>query len=57
MGQTAFTARMDANVKKMFDDLCKNFGKNAGDVKCRQMAQQILSSRNPRGMLQAFRGD
>lgn len=26
MGQTAFTVRMDADVKKKFDELCKDFG-------------------------------
>ena len=29
MGQTAFTVRMDADVKKRFDDLCKDFGMSA----------------------------
>ena len=29
MGQTAFTVRMDADVKKKFDDLCKDFGMSA----------------------------
>ena len=26
MAQTAFTVRMDADVKKRFDELCKDFG-------------------------------
>ena len=26
MGQTAFTVRMDSEVKKQFDELCKDFG-------------------------------
>ena len=26
MGQTAFTVRMDADTKKKFDELCKDFG-------------------------------
>lgn len=26
MGQTAFTVRMDSDVKKQFDELCKDFG-------------------------------
>ncbi len=26
MGQMAFTVRMDADVKKRFDELCKDFG-------------------------------
>lgn len=26
MGQTAFTVRMDSDVKKRFDELCKDFG-------------------------------
>lgn len=26
MGQTAFTVRMDSEVKKRFDELCKDFG-------------------------------
>lgn len=29
MGQTAFTVRMDADVKKQFDNLCKDFGMSA----------------------------
>ena len=29
MRQTAFTVRMDADVKKRFDDLCKDFGMSA----------------------------
>ena len=29
MGQTAFTVRMDADVKKRFDELCKDFGMSA----------------------------
>lgn len=29
MGQTAFTVRMDADVKKKFDELCKDFGMSA----------------------------
>ena len=29
MGQTAFTVRMDADIKKKFDDLCKDFGISA----------------------------
>lgn len=29
MSQTAFTVRMDADVKKRFDDLCKDFGMSA----------------------------
>ena len=29
MGQTAFTVRMDTEVKKKFDDLCKDFGMSA----------------------------
>lgn len=29
MGQTAFTVRMDAEVKKKFDELCKDFGMSA----------------------------
>lgn len=26
MGQTAFTVRMDSEVKKQFDELCRDFG-------------------------------
>ena len=26
MGQTAFTVRMDADIKKRFDELCEDFG-------------------------------
>ena len=26
MAQTAFTVRMDADIKKRFDELCKDFG-------------------------------
>ena len=29
MGQTAFTVRMDTEVKKRFDELCKDFGMSA----------------------------
>ena len=29
MGQTAFTVRMDTEVKKKFDELCKDFGMSA----------------------------
>ena len=29
MGQTAFTVRMDTDIKKKFDDLCKDFGMSA----------------------------
>ena len=29
MSQTAFTVRMDAEVKKRFDELCKDFGMSA----------------------------
>ena len=29
MNQTAFTVRMDAEVKKKFDELCKEFGMSA----------------------------
>ena len=29
MGQTAFTVRMDAEIKKKFDELCKDFGMSA----------------------------
>ena len=29
MGQTAFTVRMDTDVKKRFDELCKDFGMSA----------------------------
>ena len=29
MGQTAFTVRMDSEVKKRFDELCKDFGMSA----------------------------
>ena len=29
MGQTAFTVRMDSDIKKKFDDLCKDFGMSA----------------------------
>ena len=29
MGQTAFTVRMDTEVKKKFDELCKDFGISA----------------------------
>ena len=29
MGQTAFTVRMDADVKRQFDNLCKDFGMSA----------------------------
>ena len=29
MGQTAFTVRMDSEVKKQFDALCKDFGMSA----------------------------
>jgi len=29
MGQTAFTVRMDSDIKKRFDDLCKDFGMSA----------------------------
>ena len=29
MGQTAFTIRMDADIKKRFDELCKDFGMSA----------------------------
>lgn len=29
MSQTAFTVRMDADVKKRFDNLCKDFGMSA----------------------------
>ena len=29
MSQTAFTVRMDADVKKRFDELCKDFGMSA----------------------------
>lgn len=29
MGQTAFTVRMDADTKKRFDELCKDFGMSA----------------------------
>ena len=29
MGQTAFTIRMDTDIKKRFDELCKDFGMSA----------------------------
>lgn len=29
MGQTAFTVRMDSEVKRQFDELCKDFGMSA----------------------------
>lgn len=29
MGQVAFTVRMDTEVKKRFDELCKDFGMSA----------------------------
>ena len=29
MRQTAFTIRMDSDVKKRFDELCKDFGMSA----------------------------
>lgn len=29
MSQTAFTVRMDADVKKRFDELCRDFGMSA----------------------------
>ena len=29
MGQTAFTVRMDADIKKRFDELCTGFGMSA----------------------------
>ena len=29
MGQTVFTVRMDTDVKKRFDELCKDFGMSA----------------------------
>ena len=29
MGQTAFTVRMDTDVKKKFDELCNDFGMSA----------------------------
>ena len=29
MGQTAFTVRMDSEVKNRFDELCKDFGMSA----------------------------
>ncbi len=54
MGQTAFTVRMDAEIKKRFDELCADFGMSANTalnvfartvVKQERIPFEVLSER------------
>ena len=54
MGQTAFTVRMDAEIKKRFDELCEDFGMSANTalnvfartvVKQERIPFEVLSER------------